>query len=96
LSRKREFGWDLEVSVKLQIARSVRAHLIAATLVASLTTPALAGMFYVVQDTATKACRIAQIPPDGKIGRRVGVTAYMTKAEAKTAKKMAAECKAVH
>jgi hypothetical protein len=74
----------------------VRAHLIAATLVASLTTPALAGMFYVEQNTATKACQIAHIPPDGKTRRRVGVTAYMTKAEAKAATKTAAECNAKH
>jgi hypothetical protein len=50
----------------------------------------------VVQDTATKACRIVHIPPDGKTRRLVGVTAYMTEAEAKAAKKMVMECKAVH
>jgi hypothetical protein len=80
----------------LQIARSMRKYLVVATLIPALTTPALADMFYVVQNTTTKACRIVHVPPDGKTSRLVGATAYLTKAEAIAAKRMAAECKAVH
>jgi hypothetical protein len=54
----------------------MRAHLIAATLVASLTTPALADMYYVVWDTATKRCLLSNIPPNGKARTLIGVTAY--------------------
>ena len=80
----------------MQIARSMRAHLIAATLVASLTTPALADMYYVVWDTATKRCLLSNIPPNGKARTLIGVTAYLTRDEAKAAKRTAAECKTVH
>ncbi len=68
-------------------------RLVVAALVAALATPALAALFYVVQDMATKVCRIVHLPPDGKTRRLVGVTAYMTKAEARQAKLNAAECK---
>jgi hypothetical protein len=61
----------------------MRAHLIAATLVASLTTPALADMYYVVWDTATKRCLLSNIPPNGKARTLIGVTAYLTRDEAK-------------
>jgi hypothetical protein len=71
----------------------VRKYVIAATLVAAISTPAFAEFFYVVQDISTKACRLSHIPPDPKTTKLVGVTAYMTKAEAKAAERNAEECK---
>jgi hypothetical protein len=53
-------------------------------------------MYYVVWDTATKRCLLSNIPPNGKTTTLIGVTAYLTRDEAKTAKRMAAACKTVH
>jgi hypothetical protein len=55
---------------------------------AALVTPALAANeFYVVQDTASKKCSIAEQKPTVATMKLVGTATYKTQAEAETAMK---------
>ena len=62
---------------------------------AALVTPALAANeFYVVQDTASKKCSIAEQKPTVATSTLVSTTAYKTQAEAETAMKADKICAA--
>jgi hypothetical protein len=62
---------------------------------AALVTPALAANeFYVVQDTASKKCSIAERKPTVATSTLVSTTAYKTQAEAETAMKADKICAA--
>ena len=62
---------------------------------AALVTPALAANeFYVVQDTASKKCSIAEQKPTVATSTLVGTAAYKTQAEAETAMKADKICAA--
>ena len=62
---------------------------------AALVTPALAANeFYVVQDTASKKCSIAEQKPTVATSTLVSTTAYETQAEAETAMKADKICAA--
>jgi hypothetical protein len=62
---------------------------------AALVTPALAANeFYVVQDTASKKCSIAEQKPTVATSTLVSTTAYKTQAEAETAMKADKLCAA--
>jgi pyrroline-5-carboxylate reductase len=55
--------------------------------------PSGAAEFYVAQNPTTKKCKVVKAMPDGQTKIMVGTSSYATKAEAKAAKKAAAECK---
>ena len=62
---------------------------------AALVTPALAANeFYVVQDTASKKCSIAEQKPTVATSTLVSTTAYKTQVEAETAMKADKICAA--
>jgi hypothetical protein len=62
---------------------------------AALVTPALAANeFYVVQDTASKKCSVAEQKPTVATSTLVSTTAYKTQAEAETAMKADKICAA--
>ena len=62
---------------------------------AALVTPALAANeFYVVQDTSSKKCSIAEQKPTVATSTLVGTAAYKTQAEAETAMKADKICAA--
>jgi hypothetical protein len=62
---------------------------------AALVTPALAANeFYVVQDTASKKCSIAEQKPTVATSTLVGTASYKTQAEAETAMKADKVCAA--
>jgi hypothetical protein len=62
---------------------------------AALVTPALAANeFYVVQDTASKKCTVAEQKPTVATSTLVSTTAYKTQAEAETAMKADKICAA--
>jgi len=62
---------------------------------AALVTPALAANeFYVVQDTASKKCSIAEQKPTVATSTLVNTTAYKTQAEAESAMKADKICAA--
>jgi hypothetical protein len=68
--------------------------LVAATLAASLVTPALAQGFYIVQDTATKKCTIVNERPTSTtmtVVSPAGIT-YTTRAEAEAGMKTVKVC----
>jgi hypothetical protein len=69
-----------------------RSVLAAIGLIVLITTPALASGFYLVQNTATKHCRVFETQPDGKKWVMVGTTTYPTLAEAWAAKKANPDC----
>ena len=70
----------------------IRLCVVAASLLILATSPVLAAEFYVAQDPSTKKCKTVETKPDGTTMTMVGTSSYATKAEAKAAKKAAAEC----
>jgi hypothetical protein len=51
-------------------------YLLASLAIAALATPAFSNQFYIVQDTATRQCAIAERPPANGAGIVVGDGAY--------------------
>ena len=67
-------------------------RIVIAALLIAIATPALAEEYYVGQEPDSKKCKVVTEKPDGKSMIMIGTDAYATKAEAKAAKKAAAEC----
>jgi hypothetical protein len=72
---------------------TMKLRLTIATLLVAVAGPAFAAEFYVAQNPTTKKCKVVEAMPDGQTKIMVGTSSYATKAEAKAAKKAAAECK---
>jgi len=70
----------------------MQKYLVAAILVLGAS-PALASEFYVAQNPSTKDCKIVNTKPDGTTMTMVGPSSYVTREEAKAAKKAAPECR---
>ena len=71
----------------------MKARLLAASLVAFITSAAVAAEeFYVVQNPKTGNCKISNKKDDGK-NIMIGTSSYPTVEEAKAAKKAAPQCK---
>ena len=67
--------------------------LVAAAAVAAYATPSLAAEFYIVQDTATKRCRIVEERPTTETTTVVGPgTVYTTRTEAEGAMRTVKVC----
>ena len=71
----------------------MKKYVVAAAILTTFVTPALAAEFYLGQDPATKKCKILEAKPDGQTMVMIGTEPYATRDEAKTAKRAAVECK---
>ena len=72
----------------------MKQYLIAGLLVAGFVTPALAGEFYVAQDSSSHKCSIVSKKPDGTKRIMLGTEGFKTKSEAHSALRGFSECKA--
>jgi hypothetical protein len=70
-----------------------RVLIIASLMIVAATSAQAADQFYIAKDQSTNKCKIVKSKPDGTKLVLIGTDSYATKAEAKSARKAAAECK---
>jgi hypothetical protein len=70
----------------------MKRYLIAGLLIAGMATPALAGEYYVAQNSSNHKCSIVSTKPDGKTLTMLGTEGFKKKSEARSAMKGMSEC----
>jgi hypothetical protein len=70
----------------------MKKYLIAGLLIAGMATPALAGKYYVAQNSSSHKCSIVSKKPNGKTLSMLGTGGFKTKSAAQTAMKGMSEC----
>ena len=70
-----------------------RSLIIAALILASISSAFSAEAYYVAKDQTTNKCKIVKSKPKNEKLILIGTDSYATKDEAKAARKAAAECK---
>ena len=70
----------------------MKKYLIAGLLIAGMATPALAGEYYVAQNSSSHKCSIVAKKPNGKTLTMLGTEGFKSKSAARSAMKGMTEC----